>query len=143
MRQILEMRWRQSLTAHYVGENEAGTESDTAWDNVTLVARKLMVLTRMSSELAEERMRLTRIVMVVLAALFCLQAGILLAVLFAVLAVGQEHVLLAIGIAALLLLLAAAGAGLWLRSWLKSRPPMFETTMAELRKDRDRLAGKS
>jgi uncharacterized membrane protein YqjE len=95
------------------------------------------------TELAEERMRLTRIVMVMLAALFCLQAGILLAVLFAVLAVGQENVLLAIGIAAALLLLAAVGAGLWLRSWLNSRPPMFETTVAELRKDRDRLAGKS
>jgi len=29
----------------------------------------------------------------------------------------------------------------WLRAWLKSRPPMFATTIAELRKDRERLGG--
>lgn len=42
------------LTAYYVGENSEGTESDAAWDNVALVAKKLMVLTRMSSELSED-----------------------------------------------------------------------------------------
>jgi len=42
------------LTAYFVGENTAGTESDAGWDNVALVAKKLMVLTRMSSEVAED-----------------------------------------------------------------------------------------
>jgi len=42
------------LTAHFVGENTEGTESDASWDNVTLVAKKLMVLTRMSSEISED-----------------------------------------------------------------------------------------
>lgn len=42
------------LTAYYVGENQAGTESDTSWDNVNLTAKKLMILTRMSSELSED-----------------------------------------------------------------------------------------
>jgi HK97 family phage major capsid protein len=42
------------LTASYVGENVEGEESDTAWDNVSLVAKKLMILTRMSSEIAED-----------------------------------------------------------------------------------------
>lgn len=42
------------LTAHYVGENTEGTESDTAWNNVSLVAKKLMILTRMSSEISED-----------------------------------------------------------------------------------------
>jgi HK97 family phage major capsid protein len=42
------------LTAYFVGENTAGTESDAAWDNVALVAKKLMVLTRMSSEVSED-----------------------------------------------------------------------------------------
>lgn len=42
------------LTAYYVGENTEGTESDAAWDNVALMAKKLMVLTRMSSELSED-----------------------------------------------------------------------------------------
>jgi HK97 family phage major capsid protein len=42
------------LTAYYVGENTAGTESDAAWDNVQLTAKKLMVLTRMSSEVSDD-----------------------------------------------------------------------------------------
>ena len=42
------------LTAYYTGENTAGTESDATWDNVQLVAKKLMVLTRMSSEVSED-----------------------------------------------------------------------------------------
>ena len=66
----------------------------------------------------------------------------LLAILFIVLAVGKANWLAAIGIAALVLLLGALGAVLWLRRWLISRPPMFATSIAELRKDRDRLVGK-
>jgi len=42
------------LTAYFVGEGASGTESDASWDNVSLVAKKLMVLTRMSSEVAED-----------------------------------------------------------------------------------------
>lgn len=42
------------LTAYFVGENQTGTSSDAGWDNVALVAKKLMVLTRMSSEVAED-----------------------------------------------------------------------------------------
>lgn len=42
------------LTAYAVGENAAGTESDAEWNEVRLTAKKWMVLTRMSSELAED-----------------------------------------------------------------------------------------
>ena len=42
------------LTAYYTGENTAGTEADASWDNVQLTAKKLMVLTRMSSEISED-----------------------------------------------------------------------------------------
>lgn len=42
------------LSAYFVGEGASGTESDAGWDNVSLVAKKLMVLTRMSSEVAED-----------------------------------------------------------------------------------------
>ncbi|WP_158675439.1 phage major capsid protein [Thiohalobacter thiocyanaticus] len=42
------------LAAHFVGENSSGTESDASWDNVQLNAKKLMVLTRMSSEISED-----------------------------------------------------------------------------------------
>jgi len=42
------------LTAHWVGENAAGTESTMEFDDVKLVAEKLMVLTRMSKEIDED-----------------------------------------------------------------------------------------
>jgi HK97 family phage major capsid protein len=42
------------LTAFAVGENAAGTESDAKWNEVKLVAKKWMVLTRMSNELSED-----------------------------------------------------------------------------------------
>ena len=47
-------RWSSGLTSYFVGEDSAGTESTAAFDDVTLTAKKLMVLTRMSSELSED-----------------------------------------------------------------------------------------
>lgn len=96
-----------------------------------------------STEIAEERLRLVRLVLVVVGVLFCLQAGLFLGVLFLVLAVGDANRTQAIGIAALTLLFLATAGALWLRWWLKHRPPMFATTMAELRKDWERLKGGS
>lgn len=42
------------LTAYFVGESDAGTQSNKSWDRVTLTARKLMCLARISSELNED-----------------------------------------------------------------------------------------
>ena len=42
------------LEAYFVGENSPGTESDAEYDDVRLTAKKLMVLSRMSSELDED-----------------------------------------------------------------------------------------
>jgi len=42
------------LTAYFTAENVAGTESQKVWDTVTLTAKKLTVLSRMSSELSED-----------------------------------------------------------------------------------------
>jgi len=42
------------VTATFVGEGQTGSQSDASWDNVQLVAKKLMVLTRMSSEVSED-----------------------------------------------------------------------------------------
>jgi uncharacterized membrane protein YqjE len=93
----------------------------------------------LSTEVAEERFNLTKLALVALVILFCLQVGLMLGLLFVVLVVGTEHRVAAIGIAALVMLLGAGGGTLWLRGWLKSRPPMFAATVAELRKDRDRF----
>lgn len=42
------------LTAYAVGENSAGTESDAAYDQVKLVAKDWMVLSRMSAQLSAD-----------------------------------------------------------------------------------------
>lgn len=42
------------LTAYFVGEGVAGTESQQTWDGVKLTAKKLMVITPFSSEFAED-----------------------------------------------------------------------------------------
>ena len=47
-------RRTSGLTSYFVGENTAATESDIAVDNITLVAKKLATLTRMSSEVDED-----------------------------------------------------------------------------------------
>ena len=106
---------------------------------LALLQTRLEIL---STEIAEERFNLARIALVALAALFCFQTGIVLAVLFFVLSVSDANRLVAIGVAAGGLLLLALIAVLWLRHWLRTRPPMFATTVDELRKDRERLEGK-
>jgi uncharacterized membrane protein YqjE len=103
-----------------------------------------LVITRLeilSTEADEARLDLTTLAIVALIVLFSVQMGLILAMLFVVLAVGDEHRLAALGISALVFLLGAGGGVLWLRSWLKSRPPLFRTTIAELRKDARRLRG--
>lgn len=42
------------VTAYFVDEDTAGTESNATWDRVTLSAKKIMVLSRVSSELNED-----------------------------------------------------------------------------------------
>ena len=43
-----------TVTAYFVGEAAAGTQSQQAFDSVNLVAKKLMVLSKISSELNED-----------------------------------------------------------------------------------------
>jgi len=93
----------------------------------------------LSTEVAEERFNLAKLAIVALVVLFCLQVGLIFGMLFLVLAVGEANRVAALGLSALVLLLGALAGTLWLRSWLKSRPPMFRTTMDELRKDAERL----
>jgi uncharacterized membrane protein YqjE len=121
-------------------ENLSASLHRLAQSGLTSLSTRLEIL---STELGEERLNLTTLALVALMVVFCLQVGLTFAILFLVLVVAPEHRPLAVGIAALAMLLAAGGGALWLRAWLKSRPPLFATTVAELRKDRERLKGHS
>jgi len=48
------LRRKTGLTAFFVGEGNAGTESSKSYDRVGLVAKKLMILSRMTTELSED-----------------------------------------------------------------------------------------
>jgi uncharacterized membrane protein YqjE len=106
---------------------------------VGLIETRIGIL---SVEWAEERQNLTRVLLTVFAILACLQIAIVTLVVFLLLAVSQNHRVAVFGGAALALFLTAAGLGLWLRIWLKRRPPMFGTTLDELRKDREWIRGR-
>jgi uncharacterized membrane protein YqjE len=73
----------------------------------------------------------------------CLQLALVMGLVFLLLAVSEKHRVAVLGIAALVLLLAAVGGavGIWL--WLKRRSPVFHATIAEFRKDRDWIRGRS
>ena len=120
-------------------ENLSSSLHRLAQSALTAMSTRLEIL---GTELGEERMNLTTLALVALTVLFCLQVGLTFAILFLVLVVAPEQRPLAVGVAALAMLLGAGVGALWLRSWLKRRPPMFAGTVAELRKDRDRLKGR-
>jgi uncharacterized membrane protein YqjE len=105
---------------------------------IQLLDTRLEIL---STEVAEERMHLMRLMVAGLVVLFALQAGLLFSLLYLVLLFGPEHRLTTIGTAALVLLLGGFAGGLWMRAWLKRRPPIFMTSISELRKDAERLGG--
>ncbi len=96
-------------------------------------------LEMLSTEIAEERTRLMKLVLAGLAVVSLLQAGVVLALLFLVLLVGPEHRLTAVGTGALVLLCGGLAGGLWMQRWLRSRPPAFAKSIAELRQDVRRL----
>jgi uncharacterized membrane protein YqjE len=103
---------------------------------LSLVETRLAIL---SVEWAEERSNLVRLLMAVFISLWCLHLAVVVGLVYLLLAASAEHRVTVMGIAALVLLLIAAGTALGLRAWLKRRKPMFSTTINELRKDRDWL----
>lgn len=94
-------------------------------------------------EWSEERANLTRLLLSIVGVLVCLQLALVVGLLFVLLVVSKQHRVAVLGVGALLLLFAAAAIALGLRSWLARRPPMFRTTVEELRKDRESLRRRS
>jgi uncharacterized membrane protein YqjE len=130
------------MTAEHEGTPSTGLLGSIrrfAENLVGLLQTRLEIL---STDIAEGQFNLVRMVLVALGVLFCFQAGVILAVLFLVLSAAAADRLAAVGIAALALLVMAFAGALWLGWWLKTRPPFFASTIAELKKDRERIAAK-
>jgi uncharacterized membrane protein YqjE len=109
----------------------------------TLIAIAHTRLELLSTELEEERVRLSSMLVWTLVALFCAGLGVVLATLFVVLALWDTHRLLALGIPAILFLLGAALAWLVVRGKARAKPRLFAASLMELSKDRKELTSRS
>ena len=106
----------------------------------SLVAHLHTRLALFSTEFAEEKLRLTMLVYSALTALFFIFSTLALALLFVVAAFWDTpYRLHAIGGLTLLALIGAAIAWSRVRAQLRSRPRLFEASLAELYKDRQQL----
>lgn len=87
------------------------------------------------TELAEERLRLSQLLLMATLALFCLGVGIVLAIVALAWWAGPERGALVLGAAAALLLGAALWAWLQWQRVLQQRPDLLQATREQLRAD--------
>lgn len=109
----------------------------------TLVAIGHTRLELLSTEIEEERVRLSSLLFWTLAALFCAALGIVLLALLVVVVFWDTHRLLALGALALLFLLGAAVAGRIALVKARAKPRLFASSLAELSKDREQLTSRT
>lgn len=97
----------------------------------------------LSNDIAEERAHFTILLVLGLVAVFCLGVGVVLLVILIAVAFWESHRLAALG--GLSGFFLAAGAAL---AWLalhkeRTRPRLFEASLAELAKDRQQISSGS
>lgn len=109
----------------------------------TLIAIAHTRLELLCTELEEERLRLSSLLMWTFAALFCAGLGIVLATLFVVVLLWDTHRLLALGITAILFILGAALAWLVVRGKVRANPRLLAASLTELSKDHKELNSRS
>ena len=97
----------------------------------------------LSTDIAEEREHLVLLLVMALLALFCLGIGIVLLAILIALAFWESYRLMALGGLAGVFLAAGAGAGWLVMHKAITRPRLFEASLAELSKDRQRLTAGS
>ncbi|MHB1401072.1 MAG: phage holin family protein [Thiobacillus sp.] len=97
----------------------------------------------LSADIAEEREHLVLLLVMALVALFCLGVGIVLLAILIAVAFWEPHRLMALGGLTGIFLAAGAGAGWLAMHKARTRPRLFEASLAELSKDRQRLTAGS
>ena len=109
----------------------------------TLLAIAHTRLELFSTEIEEQRVWLSSMLVWTLVALFCAGVGVVLATLFFVFALWDSHRLLALGIPAFLFLLGAALGWLAVLDKARTKPRLFAASLTELSKDRKGLTSHS
>lgn len=93
----------------------------------------------LSNDIAEERAHFTGLLVLGLVALFCLGVGVVLLTILIAVAFWESHRLAALGgLTGFFLVAGAALVGL-ARHKARTRPRLFEASLAELSKDRQQL----
>ena len=126
-----------------VGEPKAGAARGLL-ASLSQLARSLVSTLQsraelLSLELALERARLVRMVVLAVVALFFLALAAIAATIFVIVLFWDTHRLLAIGLIALGYLVLAAWLAAAAKRELTQAARPFAATIAELKKDRDRL----
>lgn len=96
-----------------------------------------------ANELEEQALRFAEIAIWVVVAFFFFGAGLVFIAVLAVLLFWDTNPELAAGLIALVFFAAGFGGAIMVRMRLRERPKLLEATVAELAKDRERIAGAS
>jgi uncharacterized membrane protein YqjE len=105
----------------------------------TLIAVALTRLELLSTEAEEEWMRIGSILKWSAVVGVCAGLGVFFIVLFIILLLWDTHRLLAVGVPAVLFILAAVVASRIVLAKIRAKPRPFSASLAELAKDRERL----
>ena len=111
--------------------------------SLSLVSIAHTRLELLSNDLAEEREQLTTFLLLALLAVGCLGVGVVLLAILIVVVFWETHRLMAL--AGLTGLFMASGIGLgWLAMHrIRTKPRLFDASLAELSKDRQQLGSRS
>ena len=129
--------------AHNPGTSRRGLFDSLKVLTATLIAIAHTRLELLSTELEEEWLRLSSMLVWTLVALGCAGLGVVLATLFVVVVLWDTFRLLALGIPAILFILGAALAWLVVRGKARAKPRLFAASLTELSKDREELTSRS
>lgn len=118
------------------------------FDSLRTLAATVLAIGRtrlelLSTELEEELVWRSSMLVWTLVALFCAGVGAVLITLFFVVLLWDTSRLLALGIPALLFLLGAALSWRLVLAKARAKPRLFSATLAELSKDREQLTSRS
>lgn len=107
--------------------------------SVSLVSIVHTRLELLSTDVAVEREQLTSFLVLVLVALGCLGLGVVLVTLLIVVVFLESHRLMALAGLAGFFLIVGVGLGWFALYRVRTRPRLFEASLAELSKDRQHL----
>jgi uncharacterized membrane protein YqjE len=124
------------------GGTSAGLLGSVRTLATTLVAALQTRVELLATEVEEERIRLTRLWLLVTVALFLFVLSVLMATLFVVVLFWDTHRLGAIGVLFLLFVLGGCTLAWYARKEALAKPRLFSATLTELAKDRERLTSR-